>query len=116
MKVVYVANRFTAPTQWQRRRNVHAAELMSLAVAELGAMPLNVTKNTENFFGLFEDEFWYRGTLELMRRCDAVILVPGWEGSKGVAGEIEEAKLRGIPCFERVGELKTWLTEQKEIT
>ncbi len=37
------------------------------------------------------DGFWLDGTLELMRRCDAVLLVPGWESSSGTRAEIEEA-------------------------
>lgn len=108
MKVVYVAGRFSAPDQWQRARNVRAAETTAFAVAEAGAMPLNPLANTANFFGTL-DEFWYAGTLELLRRCDAVILVPGWQGSKGVQAELDEALARKMPIFERVEELKTWL-------
>lgn len=109
MRVVYVAGRFSAPDQWQRARNVRAAENLAFAVAEAGAMPLNPLANTANFFGTLRDEFWYEGTLELMHRCDAVILVPGWEGSKGVAAELKEAKRLGMKVFERVEELKEWL-------
>lgn len=111
MKVVYVAGRFSAPDQWQRARNVRAAENLAFAVAEAGAMPLNPLANTCNFYGtLSEDNLWYPGTLELLRRCDAIILVPGWEGSKGVTAEIAEAKRLDIPVFERVEGLKTWLS------
>jgi hypothetical protein len=109
MRVVYVAGKFSAPDQWQRARNVRAAEAVAFAVAEAGAMPLNPLANTANFFGTLEDEFWYDGTLELLRRCDAVILVPGWQGSKGVQREIDETFIRKMPLFERVEELKTWL-------
>lgn len=111
MKVVYVAGRFSAPDQWQRARNVRAAETLAFAVAEVGAMPLNPLANTANFFGTLRDEFWYDGTLELMRRCDAVILVPGWGGSKGVKLELEEAKRINTPVFERVDDLKKWLAQ-----
>lgn len=114
MKVVYVAGRFSAPDQWRRARNVRAAETLAFAVAEVGAMPLNPLANTHNFFGtLSEENFWYPGTMELLRRCDAMIIVPGWEGSKGVAMEIEEAKKISMPVFERVEELKTWLEKEQ---
>ena len=109
MKVVYIAGRFSAPDQWQRARNVRAAETLAFAVAEVGAMPLNPLNNTHNFYGTLTEEFWYDGTLELLRRCDAVILVPGWDGSKGVQAEIDEALARKMPLFERVEELATWL-------
>ena len=109
MKVVYVAGRFSAPDQWQRARNVRAAETLAFAVAEAGAMPLNPLANTCNFFATLTDEFWYAGTLELLRRCDAIILTPGWQGSKGVQAEIDEAFARKMPVFERVEELKRWM-------
>lgn len=110
MRVIYVAGRFSAPDQWQRARNVRAAEVVAFAVAQAGAMPLNPLAITHNFYGtLDEEKLWYPGTLELMRRCDAMILVPGWEGSKGVTAEVEEAKRIGLRVFERVDELKAWL-------
>lgn len=115
MKVIYVAGRFTAPDTWQRMRNVRRAEALGYAVAELGAMPLIPHANTANFDGTFSIEFWYEGTLELLRRCDAMILVPGHEGSKGVASEIAEAKRLHLPVFERVDELKTWLSSAAQL-
>jgi hypothetical protein len=39
------------------------------------------------------------GTLELMRRCDAVILVHNWRDSAGSRAEVDEAKRLGIPVF-----------------
>lgn len=111
MKVVYVAGKFTAPDTWQRVRHVRKAEELGFAVAEAGAMPLIPHANTTNFDGTLSVEFWYEGTLELLRRCDAMILVPGWEGSRGVAAEIAEAKNLMLPIFERMEELKIWLKE-----
>ena len=39
------------------------------------------------------------GTLELMRRCDAVVVIPGWEHSTGTKAEIDEAMRLEIPVF-----------------
>lgn len=49
---------------------------------------------------MLSDRFWLEGTLELLRRCDAVLLVPGWEKSSGTRAEIEEAERLGIPVAE----------------
>jgi len=51
------------------------------------------------------DEFM-GNNLEIMLRCDAVALVPGWETSVGTKMEIDIAGARGIPIlydYEAVG-------------
>ena len=81
-----------------------------MAVAEAGAMPLIRTRHVE-FLWNDHEEFWYEGTLALLKRCDAMILVPGWEDSKGTRDERAWAKANDMPVFERVEELKRWLDE-----
>jgi Domain of unknown function (DUF4406) len=111
VKVVYVAGKFTGPTARDVHLNVYAAEKVAMLIAEAEAMPLTPHLNTKNFDGTKSPEFWYAGTLELLRRCDAMMLVPGWEASKGVAAEMEEADRRNIPVFESIVMLKAWLIE-----
>lgn len=43
--------------------------------------------------------------MELLRRCDAVVLCPGYGRSTGTQDEIEEAKRRGLPIFSTVDAL-----------
>lgn len=109
MKVVYVAGPFRANTRWGVVQNIRRAEEMALEVALRGAMPLCPHTNTSNFDGLISDVFWLRGTLELLRRCDAVMVCAGWQGSTGTAAEIEEAKSRSMPVFYRLEDLMAWL-------
>jgi hypothetical protein len=77
-------------------------------------MPLIPHANTANFHGTLTDAFWYEGTIELLRRCDALILVSGWEDSKGATAEVAEAKKLNMPIFTGVGPLRTWLAQAKE--
>ena len=109
MKVIYIAGKFTAPNSWQRAQNIRAAEIVGFAVAQAGAMPLIPHANTAHFDGTCSPEFWYEGTLELLRRSDAVMLVPEWEDSRGVKPELEEARTRKMPIFMRIDQLMEWL-------
>jgi hypothetical protein len=43
--------------------------------------------------------FWCDGMLELMRRCDALVMMPAWASSKGARAEKEEALRMGLPVF-----------------
>jgi hypothetical protein len=113
MKVVYIIGPFRGKSNWDVQQNVRRAEAMALEVARLGAMPLCPHKNTENFDGLLTGEFWLEGTKELLRRCDAAIVLPGWPASAGSVGEIEEAAVRGIFIANNLDELRGWLEAKR---
>lgn len=99
MKVIYIAGPFRAATAWRIAENIRDAERFGKVVAELGAMPLIPHANTAHFHGLFTERFWLDGTMELLRRCDAVVLIPGWGHSQGARAERKEAERLGIPVF-----------------
>lgn len=45
-----------------------------------------------------EHEFWMRYDLDMLRRCDSLLVldIPGWKESKGVGIEIDIAKQLGM--------------------
>ena len=47
--------------------------------------------------------------MDLLVRCDAMILCDGWEDSKGCLNEINEAEIRQIPVFYNINDLESWL-------
>ena len=55
--------------------------------------------NCRHWDKTLSDDIWLAGWLELLRRCDAVVLVPGWESSKGTAAEVRLAGEAGLPIF-----------------
>ena len=113
MRVVYIAGKVRDKTPWDVEQNVRRAEELALKVAWEGAMPLCPHTNSRFFLNQRDDAFWLEGTLEMMRRCDAVILVDNWRGSIGAIGEKKEAERLGIPVFETIRDLKAWLEAQE---
>lgn len=113
MRLVYIAGPFRGPTTWDIHRNVCRAEAAALEVARLGAMPLCPHKNTEHFQGQLSDVFWCAGTMEMLRRCDAMYVLPDSEASMGTQAEIDGARQRGIPVFLTFAELGDWLLEAR---
>lgn len=109
MIVVYVAGPFRAKSMSRRGMNIQRARELAFQVAEAGAMPLCPHTNSGSFDGTLTEEFWLEGCLELLRRCDALITVPGWEQSEGTRVEVTQANLWNIPVFYTVPELGAWL-------
>jgi hypothetical protein len=101
VKLVYIAGAFRAATPWAVHRNVARAEAAALQVAEAGAMPVCPHKISEHFDGLLTDAFWLAGTMELMRRCDAVYIFDPEHilRSRGTEAEVAQADLCGLPIF-----------------
>lgn len=112
MKVVYVAGPFSGADAWEIHCNVHCANTLARDVARLGAAPLTPHAIGAHFHGTESYEFWCAATLEMMRRCDAVVFVEGWEFSRGSVAERQEAACLGIPCFFDLPALAKWLSER----
>jgi len=100
-RLCYVAGPFRAPTPWQVEQNVRRAEEWSVVVARAGWVPVcshTMYRHFDELDGV-HSEFWLGGTLELLRRCDAVVFVPGWMYSKGSCGEYALGNKLGMPMW-----------------
>lgn len=106
MTVVYIAGPFRGPDHWAIAENIRRAEQLALEVWKLGAVALCPHANTAHFHGALPDDVWLQGDMELIRRCDVVLLTPDWESSEGARREREEAlRLMKSVCF-TLGELR----------
>ena len=97
MIVIYIAGPFRGPHAWAIAQNVHRAECVAYKVFESGHVALCPHTNTRHFDSSLPDQIFIDGTLELMRRCDAVIVLPNYLNSQGTVGEIAEAHKLGMP-------------------
>jgi nucleoside 2-deoxyribosyltransferase len=101
IRLVYIAGPFRAPTPWQVEQNIRDAEAISVAVARMpGLFPVCPHTMGRFLSGAAPDKVWLEGDLEMLRRCDAVLLVPRWYRSSGTRAELVEAHRLGIPVFE----------------
>lgn len=109
IKVVYVAGPFSGKDGWEVAENVHRAERLAREVTRLGAAPLTPHSIGARMDGTETCEFWVAATLEMMRRCDAVVLTDDWERSAGARGEVDDAGRHGIPVLYTLPDLARWL-------
>tara|TARA_R100000687_G_scaffold83707_1_gene89680 strand:+ start:34829 stop:35185 length:357 start_codon:yes stop_codon:yes gene_type:complete len=102
-KLIYVAGPYRGVTQEAIKLNIAVAKQVGKLVAQKGWMPVIPHLNTCEFELIapeLKDEFWLEGTMELMRRCWAVVLCPGWQNSSGTLAEIKEAKRLNLTVYE----------------
>lgn len=102
LPLIYIAAPFRGPTPWHVRKNVEHARDLGLAVAQAGAYPVIPHTMTADFDKQLTDEFWLDGTMELLRRCDAIFLSSRWKLSRGAIAERAEAIDRDLPVFEEI--------------
>lgn len=118
MKVVYIAGPFRSASThvpgeqnaFGVLQNIMRAMELALEVWQTGkAVALCPHANTFCFQGAADDSVWLDGDLELMKRCDAVLMTPDWARSSGATKERDTAVAKGIPVFYSISTLKEWL-------
>lgn len=101
--LIYVAGPYRAPDRAAIARNIESAGRLGAYVCTLGWFPIIPHMNTahmEQDLPKLGDEFWLRGTMALMERCDAVVLAPGWQRSAGTLAEITRAEELRLPIYQ----------------
>jgi len=122
MKVVYLAGPYRAPTIRGIVNNIRRAEKVAIALWQAGFAVICPHLNTQLFDGICDDNVFIEGYLEILKRCDIVIVLPGWENSEGARKEVAFAeklkipilKLEDIPGFEILMEGKDVLGQGKD--
>lgn len=99
MHTIYIAGPYRAATAWDIEQNIRRAERDAMTVAEAGHAFVCPHTMTRHMDGTITDDYWLAMTIELMRRCDAVLVGDGWASSEGTCAEVEEAKRLGIPVY-----------------
>jgi nucleoside 2-deoxyribosyltransferase len=79
-----------------------AAASAGLVIASLGHVPVIPHTMYKTMDRTLDDIYWLEATMQLLLKCDAVVLLDGWEESQGTLMEIEEAESRGIPVYDDV--------------
>lgn len=118
MFLVYIAGPYRGKTMQEVELNIASAKQIAKIVARKGYMPVTPHLNTQGFEHIapdLPDEFWLEGTLEILRRCDYVVLAPGWELSSGTRKEIEVAKSLSIPVIENVYNLEEYINTDQDM-
>lgn len=101
--IVYVAGPIRPKGKQTLEENLEQAKRIALELWLGGFAVICPHANTDLPIELAEKEMdtnrWIEGDLEILRKCDAVVVCPGWETSSGTLQEIGFAKGMGIPVY-----------------
>jgi len=111
--LVYVAGPYTAESIWERAENIREAQLVGAHILAEDVYPIVPHEMGALVLDQQPPEYWYRATLALMLRCDAVVLTPRWRVSHGAVLERERALKIGMPVFDCVDRFEVWAAARR---
>lgn len=107
MAIIYLAGPYRATAHRTVAEHIQVARKAAIAVWEAGHVALCPHLNTAHFEedSTLADDAYLDGDIELLRRCDGVLMLPGWNHSEGAKNEMFFARDRGIPVYLSLDEL-----------
>lgn len=99
--IVYIAGPYSAPTAMLIQENIEKARSWAVKLANESIGFICPHLNTAQF-GLYSEaseSFYKEMDLDILSRCDAILMIPGWKRSPGACEERLAALLQGIPVF-----------------
>ena len=104
---VYVAGPYSGPNVIDILAKMRKGLMVTIDVLKKGHAPFSPWLDFQ--FGLVADDItidmYYRFSMEWLEGAEAVLMVPGWEISKGASKERDRAIELGIPVYYSVDEL-----------
>lgn len=98
-KVAYIVGPFRASSAWGIEQNIRRAEEVALELWRIGYAVICPHTNTRFFQGAAPDVIWLNGDIEIMKRCDIVVAIEGYDKSEGSLKEVEIAEECGLPTM-----------------
>jgi nucleoside 2-deoxyribosyltransferase len=104
MKRVYIAGAYSANNVIDVLKNIGRGEHLAAKLFFAGYAPFCPWHDKDYIIkrpdAIVCVDAFYEYSLAWLEVSDCILLVPGWEKSKGTLAEIEFANKRGIPVFE----------------
>ena len=99
MRLVYIAGPYRADTWngvWANIMRARDIAMQYHIPGESFAVCPHLNSMLMDGLHGIEPDHWLGGDIELLKRLDAIVMMPGWESSEGAQGELAAAKEAGL--------------------
>lgn len=99
MPLLYIAGPYSDPDPIHGvEQNVSRASAIALEAWRAGWAVICPHKNTYPFHHALDipESTWLEGDIEMMLKCDAVMMIPGWDRSAGATNKMQTALFAGL--------------------
>ena len=96
MKVAYIAGPYRGNTVNDISENIARARAVALKYWGKGYAVFCPHMNTAFMDGAHDDKIWIEGGLEIISRCDVIVMMKDWTKSTGSVEELLHAEACGI--------------------
>ena len=107
MKKIYVAGKYSADNVIDVLHNIREGIKISAKLIKMGYSPF--CPWLDHQFSFYEDisvEEYYKYSIDFLKVCDAMLVLPHSENSKGTQKEIIIAENMGMPIYYSLEEIK----------
>jgi hypothetical protein len=99
MKLIYVAGPYRATSKAGVTRNINHAKNEAKKLWVAGWSVICPHMNTAHLDGVVPEDAFLAGDIEILKRCDAIWMLLGWDKSLGARVEMELAKQIGLEVY-----------------
>jgi hypothetical protein len=99
--ILYTAGPYRAPSPWGVHLNIETAKIHARELWLKGHAVICPHANSAFMDGEAgtTDRVFLEGDLALLGRCDGIVMLPGWESSKGATAELGHARVCGLAVY-----------------
>ena len=91
-EIAFISGQYRADTTHNILENIRKAEQVAIKYWQKGYVVICPHLNTRLFDGVLDDDVWLKGYLEILKRCDVIIMMKQWQKSIGASLELQQAK------------------------
>lgn len=85
--IMFISGPYRGDNEWEVTKNIRNAELVALKYWKKGYVVICPHKNSSYFGGELPDHRWLDGDLEILGRCDGIVMMQNWRESAGAEVE-----------------------------